>query len=59
MSKMVKICYDVDVNLGALKGKKIAVIGDGSQGRAQSLSIRDSGLDFSLGLSLVESLGVR
>lgn len=56
---MVKICYDVDVNLGALKGKKIAVIGYGSQGRAQSLSIRDSGLDVLLGSSLVESLGVR
>ena len=47
---MVKVYYDADADLGVLKGKKIAVIGYGSQGRAQALNIRDSGLDVLLGL---------
>ncbi len=42
---MAKIYYDKDADLGILKGKKIAVIGYGIQGRAQSLNLRDSGLD--------------
>ena len=52
MSKIVKIYYDADADLGVLKGKKIAVIGYGSQGRAQALNMRDSGLDVLLGLRL-------
>jgi len=47
---MVKIYYDADADLGVLKGKKIAVIGYGSQGRAQASNMRDSGLDVLLGL---------
>ncbi|MGQ9469077.1 MAG: ketol-acid reductoisomerase [Nitrososphaerales archaeon] len=47
---MAKIYYDADADLGVLKGKKIAVIGYGSQGRAQALNMRDSGLDVLLGL---------
>ncbi|MCP8315655.1 MAG: ketol-acid reductoisomerase [archaeon] len=47
---MVKIYYDADADLGVLKGKKIAVIGYGSQGRAQALNMKDSGLDVLLGL---------
>ncbi|MDD3905870.1 MAG: ketol-acid reductoisomerase [Candidatus Omnitrophica bacterium] len=42
---MAKIYYDKDADLNLLKGKKIAVIGYGIQGRAQSLNLRDSGLD--------------
>jgi len=42
---MAKIYYDKDADLGLLKGKKIAVIGYGIQGRGQSLNLRDSGLD--------------
>lgn len=42
---MAKIYYDKDADLGVLKGKKIAVIGYGIQGRGQSLNLRDSGLD--------------
>jgi ketol-acid reductoisomerase len=37
--------YDADADLGVLKGKKIAIIGFGSQGHAQALNLRDSGLD--------------
>lgn len=42
---MAKIYYDKDADISVLKGKKIAVIGYGIQGRGQSLNLRDSGLD--------------
>ncbi|MDO8536114.1 MAG: ketol-acid reductoisomerase [Candidatus Omnitrophota bacterium] len=42
---MAKIYYDKDADISILKGKKIAVIGYGIQGRGQSLNLRDSGLD--------------
>ncbi len=42
---MAKIYYDDDADLHLLKGKKIAIIGYGIQGRGQSLNLRDSGLD--------------
>jgi len=42
---MAKIYYDNDADLNWLKGKKIAVIGYGIQGRGQSLNLRDSGLE--------------
>lgn len=40
---MIKIYYDKDADLGLLKGKTIAIIGYGIQGRGQSLCLRDSG----------------
>jgi ketol-acid reductoisomerase len=42
---MMKIYYDADADLGVLKGKKVAIIGFGSQGHAQALNLRDSGVD--------------
>lgn len=42
---MAKMYYDSDADLSLLKGKKIAVIGYGSQGHAQAQSLKDSGLD--------------
>ena len=41
---IMKIYYDKDANLSTLKGKKIAIIGYGSQGHAQAQNLRDSGL---------------
>ena len=41
---MARIFYDKDADLGLLKGKKVAIIGYGSQGRAHSLNLRDSGV---------------
>ncbi len=41
---MARIYYDKDASLDILKGKKIAVIGYGSQGHAQAQNLRDSGL---------------
>lgn len=40
---MLKIYYDNDADLNILKGKTIAIIGYGIQGRGQSLCLRDSG----------------
>ncbi len=40
----MKIYYDKDANLNTLKGKKIAIIGYGSQGHAQAQNLRESGL---------------
>jgi ketol-acid reductoisomerase len=46
----MKVYYDRDADLGALKPKKIAVIGFGSQGHAHALNLRDSGMDVRVGL---------
>jgi ketol-acid reductoisomerase len=40
----MRLYYDSDANLGVLQGKKIAIIGYGSQGHAQAQNLRDSGL---------------
>ena len=40
-----KVYYDSDANLDVLKGKKIAIIGYGSQGHAQAQNLRDSGVE--------------
>ena len=47
---MATIYYDKDANLDLLKGKKIAVIGYGSQGHAHALNLQDSGCDVRVGL---------
>ena len=47
---MTKVYFDKDISLDVLKDKKIAVIGYGSQGSAQALNMRDSGLDVIVGL---------
>jgi ketol-acid reductoisomerase len=45
-----KIYYDQDADLGLLKGKKVAIIGYGSQGHAHALNLKDSGQDVVVGL---------
>jgi len=47
---MAKIYYDKDVKKEYLEGKVVAVIGYGSQGRAQALNLHDSGIDVVVGL---------
>ena len=42
---MAKIYYDKDADLNLLMGKKVAVIGYGSQGHAQAQNLRDSGIE--------------
>lgn len=47
---MANMYYDVDADLDLLKGKKIAVMGYGSQGHAQAQNLHDSGLEVIVGL---------
>jgi ketol-acid reductoisomerase len=42
--------YDADADLSIIQGKKVAVIGYGSQGHAHALNLRDSGVDVRVGL---------
>ncbi|WOQ18434.1 ketol-acid reductoisomerase [Raineyella sp. W15-4] len=42
--------YDKDADLSIIQGRKVAVIGYGSQGHAHSLNLRDSGVDVRIGL---------
>lgn len=46
---MVVIYHDEDADLEVLRGKVVAVIGYGNQGRAQGLNLRDSGLNVIVG----------
>ncbi|WP_429885053.1 ketol-acid reductoisomerase [Geoalkalibacter halelectricus] len=46
----MKVYYDQDANLGVLKGKKVAIIGYGSQGHAHANNLNDSGIDVVVGL---------
>ncbi len=47
---MAKIYYDKDADLALIRGKKVAIIGYGSQGHAHALNLRDSGVDVRVGL---------
>ena len=46
----MRVYYDKDANLDVLKGKKVAIIGYGSQGHAHSNNLKDSGVDVVVGL---------
>ncbi len=48
---MAKMYYDADADLSLIQGKKVAVIGYGSQGHAHSLNLKDSGVSVRVGLS--------
>jgi ketol-acid reductoisomerase len=45
-----EVYYDDDADLSVIQGRKVAVLGYGSQGHAHSLSLRDSGVDVRVGL---------
>ncbi|MBI4733688.1 MAG: ketol-acid reductoisomerase [Rubrobacteridae bacterium] len=47
---MAKVYYEQDADLGLLSGKKVAIIGFGSQGHAHALNLHDSGVDVVVGL---------
>ncbi len=46
---MAKLYYEKDANLNVLKGKTVAVVGYGIQGRAQALNLHDSGVEVVVG----------
>ena len=47
---MAKMYYEKDANLELLSGKKVAIIGYGSQGHAHALNLMESGVDVCVGL---------
>ena len=53
---MAKMYYEKDCDLNQLNGKKIAIVGYGSQGHAHALNLRDSGCDVIIGLRNVIGL---
>jgi ketol-acid reductoisomerase len=63
---MPEIFYDDDADLALVQGRKVAVLGYGSQGHAHALNLRDSGVDVRVGLpetsksrAAVEAEGLR
>ena len=48
---MATMYYDADADLSLIQGKKVAIIGYGSQGHAHALNLKDSGVDVRVGLS--------
>lgn len=46
----LNIYYDKDCDLSIIQGKKVAIIGYGSQGHAHALNLKDSGVDVVVGL---------
>src|SRR5712691_3187763 len=48
---MAKMYYDDAADLAIIRGKKVAILGYGSQGHAHALNLKDSGVDVRVGLS--------
>src|SRR5690554_7134047 len=48
--KSMQVYYDKDCDLSIIKGKKVAIIGYGSQGHAHANNLKDSGVDVVVGL---------
>jgi len=55
----VTIYYDNDADLAALKDKRVAVIGYGSQGHAHALNLKESGVDVRVGLAATSKSRVK
>ena len=47
---MAKLYHDADADITLIQGKKVAIIGYGSQGHAHALNLKDSGVDVRVGL---------
>jgi ketol-acid reductoisomerase len=47
---MARVYYDKDADLGHIVGRKVAILGYGSQGHAHALNLKDSGVDVVVGL---------
>ena len=55
----VQMEYEKDVKVAALDGKKIAVIGYGSQGHAHAQNLRDSGHDVIIGVCVLVNHSIK
>ncbi len=56
---MATMYYDKDADLGLIQGKKVAVIGYGSQGHAHALNLKDSGVSVKVGLPADEPVAAQ
>jgi ketol-acid reductoisomerase len=45
-----EIFYDDDADLSLIQGKKVAIVGYGSQGHAHAMNLRDSGVEVAIAL---------
>ena len=48
---MAELFYEDDADLSVIQGRKVAILGYGSQGHAHALNLRDSGVDVRVGLA--------
>ena len=55
----MKVLYDNDADQGVIQGRRVAVIGYGSQGHAHANNLRDSGVDVVVGLRKESSSWVK
>jgi len=46
----MKVYYDKDADLSIIKGKKVTIVGYGSQGHAHAANLKDSGVNVTIGL---------
>ena len=46
----INVYYDKDCDLSIIQGKKVSIIGYGSQGHAHANNLKDSGVDVTVGL---------
>ena len=46
----MKVYYDKDADLSLIKGKKVTIVGYGSQGHAHANNLKDSGVDVTVAL---------
>ena len=46
----MKVYYDKDADLSIIKGKKVAIVGYGSQGHAHALNLKESGVNVTVAL---------
>ena len=46
----MKVYYDKDADLSLIKGKKVTIVGYGSQGHAHAHNLKDSGVNVTVGL---------
>ncbi len=46
----MQVYYDKDCDLSIIQGKKVAIIGFGSQGHAHACNLKESGVDVTVGL---------
>ncbi len=49
----MQVYYDKDCDLSIIQGKKVAIIGFGSQGHAHACNLKESGVDVTVGPGLL------